>query len=52
MTNVTAVPGTEWADELSRLHGSSDGKKRRRYGRLLTLLVLMVAVVVVILTLA
>lgn len=52
MTNVTAVPDKEWADELSRLHGKDGGLKRRRYVRLLTLLLVTAVIVVVVLTLA
>jgi len=52
VTNVTNVPGRDWADELSRLHGSSDATKRRRLFRLLSLVVLAIVIVVVVLALA
>jgi hypothetical protein len=52
VTNVTVVPGREWANELSRLHGNSDARKRVRSVILLTVVALAAVIVVVVLALA
>jgi hypothetical protein len=52
MTNVTPVSEKEWANELSRLHGTSGARKRVRSVSLLIFVALTAASVVVVLALA